>query len=268
MWSDDLTNTLPERCDVDFKTSIQASFVRARFSTRIWLSGLIVLSSSVQLVSASDPIPVQEAKAADPQQLLDDFKAKWDATKWEKRFRGKKYMRTTGDTGWKLRMTTLRSLVLLGEAAVPTLTDALDSDHDPTRVLAAQTLSFLAPHADVDRVKKALAEDKNQAVRLYAADILGMSGKGKAMDWEQLTDPQRNRDVRKHLDYAADRGNNAISDEVIKTMKSWDPSLMDSAKVGSVAPDFRLKTIDGKEIALSDYRGKQPVVLIFVYGDT
>jgi hypothetical protein len=35
-------------------------------------------------------------------------------------------------------------------------------------------------------------------------------------------------------------------------------------KVGTPAPDFTLKTLDGKgEVTLSSFRGKQPVVLIF-----
>ncbi len=242
----------------------------------LWLTVLIAFSTCHR-TSAGDPAPntnrlmrasQESAAATNPEQLLAEFKAKWDAEKWEKRFRGNTYMRPIGEPGWKLRMTTLRSLVLMGKESVPALTAALDSDHDPTRVLAAQALSFLAPHVDLDRMQKTLAEDKNAAVRLYAADTIGMSGKAKDMDWKKLADPQRNRDVRKHLNYASQRGNNAISDDVIKTLKDWKPSLMDSAKVGSEAPDFRLKTIDGKQISLSDYRGKQPVVLLFIYGDT
>ena len=219
---------------------------------------------------ANSPVPASQNQTADvkPEQLLNEFKAKWDAEKWAKRSRGKMYMRPIGEVGWKVRMTTLRSLVLMGKASVPALITALDSDHDPTRVLAAQALSFLAPHADLDRVQTSLAEDKNAAVRLYAADTIGMSGKTKGMDWKKLADPQRNRDVRKHISYASERGNHAISDDVITTMNDWKPSLMDTAKVGSAAPDFRLKTIDGKQISLSDYRGKQSVVLVFIYGDT
>jgi peroxiredoxin len=34
--------------------------------------------------------------------------------------------------------------------------------------------------------------------------------------------------------------------------------------IGSLAPDFRLLAHIGREIALSDYRDKQPVVLFFV----
>lgn len=34
--------------------------------------------------------------------------------------------------------------------------------------------------------------------------------------------------------------------------------------VGDLAPEFRLPASDGREIALSDYRGKAHVVLFFV----
>ncbi len=36
------------------------------------------------------------------------------------------------------------------------------------------------------------------------------------------------------------------------------------AKIGSVAPDFRLKATSGKEIALSDFRGKSNVIVFFI----
>ncbi len=36
--------------------------------------------------------------------------------------------------------------------------------------------------------------------------------------------------------------------------------------VGAMAPDFTLPTADGKEITLSDYRGKSCVVLVFLRG--
>ncbi len=36
--------------------------------------------------------------------------------------------------------------------------------------------------------------------------------------------------------------------------------------VGSVAPDFTLPTAKGGDITLSDYRGKQCVVLVFLRG--
>lgn len=177
-------------------------------------------------------------------------------------------MRATGDDGWKHRMTAFRSLVLLGEKSVPALTTALDSEHEPTRILAAQALSYLGPYAAIERMEDVLKNEKSAPVRLYAVDVIGMSGKSKTVDWTEVGKGERNRDVIKHLNYAQQRAANPVGDEVIATLKSWDPATMDSAKVGQLAPGFRLKTIEGNEVALADYRGIQPVVLVFIYGDT
>ena len=37
-------------------------------------------------------------------------------------------------------------------------------------------------------------------------------------------------------------------------------------KVGQPAPDFTLEDVDGKNISLSDYRGKKNIVLVFYRG--
>ncbi len=36
------------------------------------------------------------------------------------------------------------------------------------------------------------------------------------------------------------------------------------AKIGSIAPDFKLRATNGQEIALSDFRGKSNVILFFI----
>ena len=232
------------------------------------------------VATASAGIPVEPTLKSTPDKaaasvqdsaagkLLADFETAWKESNWEKNFRGIMYMLKTGVGEWKSRMTTLRSLVVLGEEAVPALTKALDSEHSPTRVLAAQALSYLSPLADLDRLKMAAENDKTPAARLYAVDALGTSGKGSTIEWKGFGGLERNRDVRKHMSYAMWRADNAISSDVITTLKDWDPATIDSAKVGSPAPDFTLNTIDGKPVKLSDFRGKQPVVLVFIYGDT
>lgn len=49
-----------------------------------------------------------------------------------------------------------------------------------------------------------------------------------------------------------------------RAMDRIDPPQDGSLGEGDGAPDFTLKTVDGKrEVALSRYRGRQPVVLIF-----
>jgi peroxiredoxin len=40
--------------------------------------------------------------------------------------------------------------------------------------------------------------------------------------------------------------------------------MQDTVRVGDAAPDFKLKTLDGaREVQLSAFRGKRPVVLVF-----
>ncbi len=39
---------------------------------------------------------------------------------------------------------------------------------------------------------------------------------------------------------------------------------MDEIKVGFIAPDFKLPSAGGGEVALSEYRGQKAVVLFFV----
>ena len=44
----------------------------------------------------------------------------------------------------------------------------------------------------------------------------------------------------------------------------WDRARAGTLEPGDAAPDFRLKTRDGKsEVTLSSFRGNRPVVLIF-----
>ena len=44
------------------------------------------------------------------------------------------------------------------------------------------------------------------------------------------------------------------------------PTDLDRVKIGQAAPDFTLENFDGKPISLSDFRGKQNVVLVFYRG--
>ena len=44
------------------------------------------------------------------------------------------------------------------------------------------------------------------------------------------------------------------------------PTDLQRIKVGQPAPDFALEDMDGKNITLSDFRGKKTVVLVFYRG--
>jgi cytochrome oxidase Cu insertion factor (SCO1/SenC/PrrC family) len=47
---------------------------------------------------------------------------------------------------------------------------------------------------------------------------------------------------------------------------SLAPTDLDRIKVGQPAPDFTLENIDGKQVSLSEFRGKKSVVLVFYRG--
>jgi hypothetical protein len=106
-------------------------------------------------------------------------------------------------------------------------------------------------------------------VRLYAVDALGMRGSRRpARQVGPRAKAERNGDVRKHLAYAAERKGKPADANILRTLTQWDPKTMNTARVGAAAPDFKLATLSGKKDRLSDYRGKQAVVLVFIYGDT
>ena len=44
------------------------------------------------------------------------------------------------------------------------------------------------------------------------------------------------------------------------------PTDLERIKVGQPAPDFILENIDGKQVSLSEFRGKKSVVLVFYRG--
>lgn len=44
------------------------------------------------------------------------------------------------------------------------------------------------------------------------------------------------------------------------------PTDLQRVKVGQPAPDFTLQDVDGKNMSLSDFRGKKSVVLVFYRG--
>ena len=71
-----------------------------------------------------------------------------------------------------------------------------------------------------------------------------------------------------HINYAKSRGAASVEEAVTTSLAKMPAEKIDSAKVGEPAPDFTLKSVDGTEYSLSQFKGKQPVVLVFIYGDT
>lgn len=196
------------------------------------------------------------------------FVARWDDEAWVSG-RRRAYMRPLDDKGWQARMLAMQGLAANGQDAVGPLLRALKSEDTPTRLLAAQTLGYLAPNVPREPLIEALENDTDAAVRLYAVDSLGMQG---GADLKELLTPcresEKNRDTKKHIAYALEREREAVDRRIIDTLIKWDSRQINSAAIGQPAPDFELTTVSGVKYRLSDFRGKQPVVLVFIYGDT
>ena len=239
--------------------SLVAAFAAIMIAPRMAAMGQ---STQVQAKETSND------RKMDTENVLAKFSKAFDESKWEKDFRGKNHIRAIGDTGWKVRAETLKQLVAGGEASIPALEKALSDKDAPTRILAAQAIGYLAPMADIEMLTEVAKTDTEPAVRLYAVDAIGMSGKGKDVDWDALTKNEKNRDVLKHISYAKSRGAEGVEKSVTASLAAMTNESIDSAKVGQPAPEFTLNSVDGTKFSLSQFKGKQPVVLIFIYGDT
>ena len=217
------------------------------------------------LISSSSSLRAAD-KPQTPQQWIEHFSGQWDEKAWK---HGRGYMRPLDDEGWKARMLALQALVISGDASVKPLLTALKDGDTPRRLLAAQTLGYLGPNVPADSLRAAINGDADAAVRLYATDALGMQG-GRDLSGvlSGRQKAEKNRDARKHVAYALQRKGEPLAADVVKTLKQWDGRTIDTAKLGKPAPDFELKTVSGKTIKLSQFRGKKPVVLVFIYGDT
>ena len=229
-----------------------------------WL--VVIICLSVPCVHADDATPATESVAAS----LARFSTTWQASDWQKSFRGiNGYIRRDDDVQWKVRFFALRDAVRAGQAAVGPLMSMLRQGGPEERVFAAQALAYLAPQSVADELLSIANTSDLPGVRLYCVDALAPLGeRSRAIDWQQLADGQTDRDVRKHISYAMQRDGQPVAASQLSLLKSFRDNIAGTAAVGQPAPDFRLPTIDGRSVQLSENRGKKPVVLVFIYGDT
>lgn len=173
-----------------------------------------------------------------------------------------------GDPGWKVRMEALVRLARIGPEAVPALIEALQKGSPTTREFAAQALVLFADA----RAKAALEQavgDATAGVRIHAILALSMFGPLPATERnQQLTasDPSH-FGVRPIMAAALALKEAPHAAALRKTLADYDLALMGRARFGEPAPDFMLMDYEGKPHRLSDYRGRQVIVLRFLLYD-
>ena len=243
------------------KTLPVAHAARVRLLATLTVASLI---TSLSVSRADDATPTDVKKA------LTEFTSAWDDKLWEPtEGRLSLYLRPMQDAGWKKRMQTLQTVVRHGSAASAELRPWLRSDSVVERLFAAQALGYCGQVEAQADLTHAVEHDTEPAVRLHAADSLGMlGGQAHAELLQRLEKSEKNNDVRRHIRYALERNGQTIDAAVVKQLKDWPTNQLDTAALGKLAPDFELTSLSGEKVRLSDFRGKKSVVLVFVYGDT
>ncbi len=219
--------------------------------------GVVALSLAIGVdVTQAEPVLIRNDDVAG---VLATFAKGWPENRTP-------YRTAEDTTTWKVYALTMKTLVALGDKAVPELIVACDDSNYQVRAMAARVLGYLQAKAAVPKLIE-LLKDPQAPVALHAADSLGQIGdpRGLAALRAAQTSDKRG-DVLLHIAKSLAR-TGPLEDDVVEQILGIDPSSIDAAKIGALAPDFTLKDPTGRPWKLSDLRGKKSVVLVFIYGD-
>jgi hypothetical protein len=101
-------------------------------------------------------------------------------------------------------------------------------------------------------------------VRIYALNALSMFGRFKPAEQYRRLLEQDNWAVRRHMEFALERDDAPNAPALRKALSGYDLAKMDSARLGQLAPDFSLTDVLGRSYQLGEFRGKKPVVILFL----
>jgi peroxiredoxin len=174
------------------------------------------------------------------------------------------------DPDWRVRTLAVRDLVRAGPSSEGALTSALTHSNAHVRHVAAMTLGILRATNAVAALETALRQDGDDLVRSQAAVALAQIGQTPSVAILRATlNEDKSRDVRHQAElaiHAIEHGHTATP-ELAAAYRALDETRVSRAKVGEPAPDFQLPDTDGRVWKLADFRGKKPVVLIWIFAD-
>ncbi len=174
------------------------------------------------------------------------------------------------DTDWLVRTLAVRDLVRLGADASANLVDALHDTDVHVRHVAAMVFGIVRATNAVSALESTLRDDSDSVVRSQAAIALGQIGhKGSLAVLRQAQTEDKSRDVQHQAELAAYAVEHGLgtTPELAAAYRRLDETCFNRVRVGEPAIDFELPDTEGRSWRLSDFRGKKPVVLIWVFAD-
>lgn len=174
------------------------------------------------------------------------------------------------DNDWRVRLVAVRDLVRAGPEAVPQLIAGLNDENLQVRYVCATALGILKAEAAIEHLERVVREDPNALARSQAVIALGQIESAGSI--ELLRDRLRNdpsKDVRHQCELSIDQIKKKMgaTAELAAAFRSLDPETFETVRVGAPAPDFALPDTEDKVCRLGDFKGKNWVVLIWVFAD-
>jgi peroxiredoxin len=242
-----------------FSTSL-----RTKLRIILLLAGLLVRCTPT--CSAENP---DNASAVLARLGAHDFHPIRDGFTFDRQF-DKHGVASLDDEDWRVRTLAVRDLVRLGAPGTPALVTALADKNAHVRHVAAMVLGIIrAPNA-VAALEVTLSKDSDSVVRSQAAIALGQIGQRSSLAAVQAAQKDdKSKDVQHQAElaaYAIENGMTATP-ELAKSYAALDESTFGRMQVDKTASDFQLTDTEGKAWRLADFRGKKPVVLIWVFAD-
>ena len=174
------------------------------------------------------------------------------------------------DQDWWVRTLAVRDLVRLGPPGTLALITALEAENVHVRHVAAMVLGIIRATNAVAALEATLSKDSDSVVRSQAAIALGQIGQRSSLAAVQVAQKNdKSRDVQHQAElaaYAIEHGRTATP-ELARAWAGLDETRFGPLQVGRPAPDFQLLDTEGHAWRLSDFRGRKPVALIWIFAD-
>lgn len=182
---------------------------------------------------------------------------------------GKRGVADLDDEDWKIRLLSIRDLVLTLPDHAQQVRRGLEHSNLHVRQITAAAVGIGRDKESVAPLTALLKSDPSPLVRSQAAMSLGQLEATEAASLlNESFESDSSRDVRHQCELALDQiaKRAGASEDQLEAFRSLDATQFELAKVGEPAPDFTLKDTTGKTWTLGDRRGKW-VVLVWIFAD-